>query len=500
MTYNEIKEKLTKCEAAIIQIQSKSPKQQKTVSIQEKKRKLIALRESLQSKLRLLKEEEQGTVLTDDPKDAEDLAKKGVNVKLTNEEEQGIEFSKQETKQIAKKVGKALINALREAGDELDAVKAHNIRPNSFDIYIKYKNDFEDDFSFYISEDTLHLVDSSFDKELGEVGVKPSGQAIIHTEIVKNQLLKHFKSLNEQESKRSKYIAAMNMYRAASTNKKKELRPKLKKAAKALGIDLDLSGLFGDIKEGTKDVQQSYNRVLDLLKKESRKLGDDDSYTLGLQLRAWFEKNILKESSKKLKKETKEIKSAKQNGDKSYTVKYKDGTTKKIYVSHDDWDSINAKYGEKNINEESIDYSFSEDEIKKILKLLKSGASTEIGMIKAFEKALGRKLSDDEIRGYPVDPGKVAKATIENTSIKEIKSFEESGLMVKGRTPVDNNEIEDVLEELGLYGEWNSREGYWLIPEEEDMYDQLEATLQNEFNKRDISAYFEGIFESIVKK
>ena len=78
---------------------------------------------------------------------------------------------------------------------------------------------------------------------------------------------------------------------------------------------------------------------------------------------------------------------------------------------------------EKNINEESIDYNFSEDEIKKILKLLKSGASTEIGMIKAFEKALGRKLSDDEIRGYPVDPGKVAKATMENTSVKEIGMF-----------------------------------------------------------------------------
>ena len=43
--------------------------------------------------------------------------------------------------------------------------------------------------------------------------------------------------------------------------------------------------------------------------------------------------------------EAKEIVSAKQNGDKSYTVKYSDDTTEKIYVSNDAWDKINDKYG-----------------------------------------------------------------------------------------------------------------------------------------------------------
>ena len=51
-------------------------------------------------------------------------------------------------------------------------------------------------------------------------------------------------------------------------------------------------------------------------------------------------KGIIKESNK-----MKKIKSAKQNGDKSYAVKYEDGTEKTIYVSHDDWDDINNKYG-----------------------------------------------------------------------------------------------------------------------------------------------------------
>lgn len=43
--------------------------------------------------------------------------------------------------------------------------------------------------------------------------------------------------------------------------------------------------------------------------------------------------------------EDKKIKTAKQNGDKSYSVEYEDGTKKTISVSHDDWDNVNAKFG-----------------------------------------------------------------------------------------------------------------------------------------------------------
>lgn len=39
------------------------------------------------------------------------------------------------------------------------------------------------------------------------------------------------------------------------------------------------------------------------------------------------------------------VKSATQNGDKSYNVTYEDGTTAKIAVSHDSWDDIHSKYG-----------------------------------------------------------------------------------------------------------------------------------------------------------
>ena len=52
------------------------------------------------------------------------------------------------------------------------------------------------------------------------------------------------------------------------------------------------------------------------------------------------------------------------------------------------------------VKEAMVDYDFSKEELIRVIKQLKRGASTEIGMIKAFEKALGRKLTDDEIRGF----------------------------------------------------------------------------------------------------
>ena len=140
----------------------------------------------------IIKEQEEmgddGFVATDDEKTAADLAKDGVKVKLTKEQE-GINFSVQETKSIAKEVGKALIGALRDAGDEIETIKVIRLQENTFDVFVKYKNEFEDEFTFDIRNDKLHLVDFSFDKELVDVGVKPSGEPIINVDVLKNELL-----------------------------------------------------------------------------------------------------------------------------------------------------------------------------------------------------------------------------------------------------------------------------------------------------------------------
>ena len=55
------------------------------------------------------------------------------------------------------------------------------------------------------------------------------------------------------------------------------------------------------------------------------------------------------------------------------------------------------------IDEAMVNYDFSKKELIRVIKQLKRGASTEVGMIKAFEKALGRELTDDEIRGFKLN-------------------------------------------------------------------------------------------------
>ena len=162
---------------------------------------------------------DDGYVATDDKGAAEDLANKGVKVKLTKESEQ-VEFSADEVKLIAKDVGKAIITALRQAGDEIESIKAHDFDINTFEIYVKYKSDFEDEFVFNISGAKLHLVDFTVDKIVGDVGVKPSGEPFINVDVVANELTKHFKSLNEEpiaeeENDRQKYLRMFDMYKRA---------------------------------------------------------------------------------------------------------------------------------------------------------------------------------------------------------------------------------------------------------------------------------------------
>mgnify|MGYP004193686329 CR=1 FL=1 len=255
MTYQEIKDRLSKCELALTRIKNGDKNSYKSADLENTTKKLEMLKEVFQKQLKLMKEEDEmepGFVATDDEDTAADLAKDGVKVKLTSEQE-GVEFSAEEMKAVAKKAGEALIKALRNAGDEIDTIKAHHFDINTFDIYVKYKSEFEDEFTFDIKEDKLHLVDFSFDKELVDVGVKPSGEALVNVDVLANELTKHFKSLNEEpiteeENDRQKYLRMLDMYKRAGRNDRDDLRPKLEKAADQLGIKLQLKeapeGLF----------------------------------------------------------------------------------------------------------------------------------------------------------------------------------------------------------------------------------------------------------------
>ena len=53
----------------------------------------------------------------------------------------------------------------------------------------------------------------------------------------------------------------------------------------------------------------------------------------------------------------------------------------------------------ESVNESKVKYDFTDGELIRVLRQLKNGASGERGMIKAFEKALGRKITNAERRG-----------------------------------------------------------------------------------------------------
>ena len=197
MTYSEIQDRLNRVETALTALNSGNYDTLSQDYSQQSISQLQEIQAQLKEQLTLLAEEEEGSVVTDSPDEAEKLAKKGVRVKLTNEQDKAA-FDVNETKAIAVSVGKALQKSLKSLGDEVSRMKATNIEPSSFDVKVEYKNDNEDEFSFYINEDdSLHLVDFSFDKELTDVGVKPSGQAVVNVDVLANELTKHFRGLHE---------------------------------------------------------------------------------------------------------------------------------------------------------------------------------------------------------------------------------------------------------------------------------------------------------------
>ena len=194
MTYEEIKNKLSICEKALNSLKTtgykKATKEETKLKIQEIK----VLKEGLEKRLL---EADSGTVRTDDEAKAEKLAKKGVNVQLT-EEDEGVQFDQNQTAQAAVIVGKATAKALVAAGEELASMRVIRIQPNSFDVKAVFKGEKgEDEYSFYISNNKLNIADFNSNKEIADVGVQPSGGPLVNGDIVSNELQKHFRSLSE---------------------------------------------------------------------------------------------------------------------------------------------------------------------------------------------------------------------------------------------------------------------------------------------------------------
>ena len=219
MTYKEIKDRLTKCEKSLLKIKATSSTAPLSKETKAQVAKLELLKESLtkkldeaQSKTYLVTPKSGQTTAvsmsddeTDALKDADDVkAIKGIDgeeVKERLNKNKGTVYSVEDTKAIAKKVGLACAKGLKSLGDEISHMKAKHIEENSFEIYVEYKKDNKDDtFAFHIQNDNLHLADFSFNKVIGQVGTKPSGEAIVQVDVIANELQKHWKSMAESMS------------------------------------------------------------------------------------------------------------------------------------------------------------------------------------------------------------------------------------------------------------------------------------------------------------
>lgn len=182
-------------------------------------------------------EEDNGSITTSDPDEAEKLAKKGANVKLVDK--------------IDEKKAKPDFLDLDKDGDTEESMKKA-----AADKKKKETNE---------AKDITLPADTSFTVDL------------------KHLVQKHGKDNTIKLSK-----ALM-----------KKLHDKGEVSVNGTTITFKPS-TKEEINEGAEEIIDSYNRILDSVKSETRKLNDDDAYALSLKLKAWFNKNIISEEMQTL--------------------------------------------------------------------------------------------------------------------------------------------------------------------------------------------------------
>jgi len=143
----------------------------------------------------------------------------------------------------------------------------------------------------------------------------------------------------------------------------------------------------------------------------------------------------------------------------------------------------------------------------------RGGDSIIVDVAKALKAELGDKLeaagaeakrvvskfkNDPKVKEIIMDAEEEVNESKRSTAMR-MNLFEatETGLMVVPRTNADANKIKQWVDKSGMYGEWDAREGYFLFPEEEDGFDELEMELTKELDGLGVNYRIEGVFESI---
>ena len=70
----------------------------------------------------------------------------------------------------------------------------------------------------------------------------------------------------------------------------------------------------------------------------------------------------------------------------------------------------------------------------------------------------------------------------------------ETGLQVTPKTREDARVINEAIADSDFYTEYNSEFGFYLFPEEEENYDELEVQIDNLFSGLNVNYRIEGVF------
>ena len=210
MTYQEIQKKLEKCELAINSIKDgtySSKAFNKTQALE----KFNLIKESLEKKLNLLKEEESMFVSTkagdtklvkmsqqaakdakSDPNITKITTAKGQDLKEDEYEAEEDTISTSHITLVAKEVHKALIDALQETGHEVSEDKISSLNPQTFTVSVRFKDNTQSDYSFEVSNLEVKL-DGNIIVATNKKGVSP----VLNKAIAKDNLVKYLKTLTE---------------------------------------------------------------------------------------------------------------------------------------------------------------------------------------------------------------------------------------------------------------------------------------------------------------
>ena len=200
MTYKEIRTRLDKCQYSLEQLKSGKYTQLTQGEINSFEKKLNLVKESLTKQLKeseknvlLTTKKGETSVLQEPDDDTLRKLKTDPNIEKikstdgTEIKEQDAGFNRAEIQSISKKVGEGVLAAHKKLGEQLREAKANMFTDNGFTIQVIFKNGNEAEYDFYIEEDTLMYIGSSYDEDITDVGVLPSGEAVVNVSVIEDK-------------------------------------------------------------------------------------------------------------------------------------------------------------------------------------------------------------------------------------------------------------------------------------------------------------------------